>query len=205
MKKSVPASILYPSSVTGSNARRMSTGGCGYIRMDSLITLVVNFRSIMSAIVGLRSPQTSSTSACTRALISGCVARRYVVHVSTAAVVSWPAMSSVMRSSRSCLDVTSSPDAMRKCRIDGSALFRYSSTNSSSSSSTSFFVRAMSMLSVSLTTTRASWHAFCLGTSHLSGGTFQYGMNVTLRYSASRRTVYTALITGSSIFSELKS
>ena len=110
-----------------------------------------------------------------------------------------------MRSSLSCLDVTSSPEAMRKLRMDGSSPLRYSSTNSSSESSTIFLVRSMSMLRVSLTTTSASWHAFCLGTSHRSGGTFQYGMNVTDRYSASRSTVYTALITGSSFLSESKS
>ena len=205
MKKSVPGAILYPSRVTSSRARRIRTGGCGYRRMLSLITLVVNLRFIMSSIVGLRSPHTSSTSAATRALISGCVASRYVVHVSTAAVVSCPAMSSVMRSSLSCLLVTSSPEAMRKLRMLGSALDMYSSTNSSSSSSTIFFVRSMSMFSVSFTTTSASVHAFWRGTSHCSGGTFQYGMNVTERYSASRSTVYTALITGSSFFSESKS
>mmetsp|Transcript_3253 Transcript_3253/g.13086 ORF Transcript_3253/g.13086 Transcript_3253/m.13086 type:complete len:235 (-) Transcript_3253:710-1414(-) len=205
MKKSVPGSILYPSSVTSSSARRINTGGCGYRRMDSFMTRVVNLRFIMSSMVGLRSPHTSSTSSCTRRLMSGCVASKYVVHVSTAAVVSWPAMRSVMRSSRSCLEVTSSPEAIRKFKMDGSALDMYSSTNSSSSSSTIFFVRSMSMLSVSFTTTSASVHAFWRGTSHCSGGTFQYGMNVTDRYSASRSTVYTALITGSSFFSELKS
>ena len=45
----------------------------------------------------------------------------YVIQVSTAAVVSWPAMSSVIRSSRICVLSTSSPRrSTRKRSIDGS-------------------------------------------------------------------------------------
>ena len=39
----------------------MSTGGCGYSRIASLITRVVNFKAMSSSTPGLRSPMTSST------------------------------------------------------------------------------------------------------------------------------------------------
>mmetsp|Transcript_12544 Transcript_12544/g.41685 ORF Transcript_12544/g.41685 Transcript_12544/m.41685 type:complete len:214 (+) Transcript_12544:443-1084(+) len=213
MKQSVPAfnviSLPMPpsGSVTSSNARRIKIGGAGYKRMLSANTARVFFNPRISSTVGAPpgSATTASTSAAAARISSGCFASRNMVHVSTAAVVSCPAINSVIRSSLSCFEVTSSPDAMRKFKMDGLSWLMYSSTNSSSSSSTICLVRSMSMFSVSFTTTSASVHAFCRGTSHCSGGTFQYGMKVTLRYSASRKTVYTALITGSSVFRELKS
>ena len=156
MKKSVPASMLYPPRLTGSKARRINTGGCGYRRMDSLMTRVVYTSSRISATVGLRSPTTRSTSSNTLALTSGCLASRNVVHVNTAAVVSCPAMRSVIKSSRNCLDVTSSPLAIKKCKMLGSSVFMYSSTNSSSSSSTTFLHLEMSSSNVSFTTSNAS-------------------------------------------------
>eukprot|EP00955_Chlamydomonas_euryale_P024671 259816-Chlamydomonas_euryale.AAC.1 len=66
------------------------------------MTRVVNLSCSMSSRPGMRSPTTRSTSSRTRAANSGCWANRWNVHVSTAAVVSCPAMSIVMRSSRSC-------------------------------------------------------------------------------------------------------
>ena len=62
---------------------------------------------------------------------SGFWASKYIVHVKTAAVVSCPAIKRVIKSSRSCLDVTSSPDARRNLRIEGSLSFKYSSSKDS--------------------------------------------------------------------------
>ena len=122
------------------------------------MTRVVYTSARISATVGLRSPTTRSTSSNTLAFTSGCLASKNVVHVSTAAVVSWPAIRSVIKSSRSCLDVTSSPLAMRKCKMLGSSVFMYSSTNSSSSSSTTALHRLMRSSKVLFTTCSASWH-----------------------------------------------
>ena len=108
-------------------------------------------------------------------------------------------MSSVIRSSRSTLEVTSSPDATRKRRIDGSDLDRYSSMNFSSSASTICLQSAMSVLSVPLTSVSASSHLRWRGTSFETPGMRQYGSSVMDRYSASRSSVYTASMTASSL------
>ena len=124
--------------------------------MDSLITLVVYFNSRISATVGNRSPTTRSTSSNTFFFTSGCFANKKVVHVITAAVVSCPAINKVIKSSLNCFEVTSSPEAIKKFKIDGSSVFMYSSTNSSSDSSTIFLHLSINTFKVSFTTTKAS-------------------------------------------------
>jgi hypothetical protein len=53
------------------------------------------------------------------AILSGFCTRRYMVHVSTEAVVSWPATSMDSRSSRSCVEDTSSRAAIRNLQQPG--------------------------------------------------------------------------------------
>mmetsp|Transcript_5389 Transcript_5389/g.11861 ORF Transcript_5389/g.11861 Transcript_5389/m.11861 type:complete len:303 (-) Transcript_5389:872-1780(-) len=205
MKMSEPFSTTYSSNWSSSRARLISTGGWGYSLMDSLMTRVVNLRAIMSSTVTLRSPTTASTSARTRAAMSGCSASRYMVQVSTAAVVSWPAINMVIRSSRSCLLLISSPLASRKCRMEGSRSLRNSSPKSASSSSTSFLHLSIKPSSVPFTILSASTQRFWRGTSTVAPGRFQYAMGAVERCSASRSTVYTAWMTGSSCVRESKS
>mmetsp|Transcript_2960 Transcript_2960/g.12761 ORF Transcript_2960/g.12761 Transcript_2960/m.12761 type:complete len:205 (+) Transcript_2960:1980-2594(+) len=111
-------------SVTSSSARRIRMGGAGYILMPSAKHNRVRSSLRISSTVGtpFGSATMASTSALAAAASSGCVARRYIVHVSTAAVVSCPAMSIVIRSSRSCVDETSSPlTSTRKRNNDASS------------------------------------------------------------------------------------
>ena len=91
--------------------------------MDSLTHRVRYFSCAKSSYVGRRSPRTRSSSSCTRAILSGFLANRYVVHVSTDPVVSCPATSIDNKSSRSCSAVTSSRLANRNRRMEGSSSF----------------------------------------------------------------------------------
>lgn len=63
MKMSAPAGRWKPASVSGPSARRMSTGGCGYRRMASLITRVVSRSAFTCSTPGRPSPTTASTCA----------------------------------------------------------------------------------------------------------------------------------------------
>ena len=54
-------------------------------------------------------------------MAEGFCSSRYMVHVSTLPVVSWPATSMDSRSSRSCVLLTSSREAIRKRSTLGSA------------------------------------------------------------------------------------
>jgi hypothetical protein len=56
---------------------------------------------------------------CAMAILSGFCTSRYMVHVSTEAVVSWPATSMDSRSSRSCVEDTSSRAAIRNLQEGG--------------------------------------------------------------------------------------
>ena len=110
--------------VTSSSARRIRMGGAGYSRMDSANASRVFSNRRISSTVGAPpgSATTASTSRCAFFSSSGFVASKYMVQVSTAAVVSCPAMSMVMRSSRSCSPVALSPrTSTRKRSSDASS------------------------------------------------------------------------------------
>mmetsp|Transcript_17868 Transcript_17868/g.36712 ORF Transcript_17868/g.36712 Transcript_17868/m.36712 type:complete len:245 (+) Transcript_17868:126-860(+) len=117
MKRSVPFPILYPlgsplmppGRVSSPRALRMRIGGCGYSLRLSEMTILTCFISLMSSKVGCLSPSTASTSRTTLAISSGFWTRQWRAQVSTAPVVSCPAISIVIRSSRSCFAVASSP------------------------------------------------------------------------------------------------
>lgn len=70
-------------------------------RQVQILEKRVNHSHLMSSSVGTLSPMTRSTSSWAFRTTSGCCAISKKAHVNTAAVVSCPAMSIVMRSSRS--------------------------------------------------------------------------------------------------------
>mmetsp|Transcript_99387 Transcript_99387/g.277722 ORF Transcript_99387/g.277722 Transcript_99387/m.277722 type:complete len:202 (-) Transcript_99387:415-1020(-) len=89
---------------------RIRRGGSGYRRRASDRQARRNGSFSMSPCVIRRQPRTSAISFCTasRALEFSSLISSFMVQVSKAAVVSWPSMSSVIRSSRSCRCVTTS-------------------------------------------------------------------------------------------------
>jgi hypothetical protein len=83
--------------------------------MDSMITASVKGRPGKSSTLAPRCPTTVSISLARRASISGWRPMRYKVHESANAVVSWPASSSVMISSRSWVSDIALPFSSRAC------------------------------------------------------------------------------------------
>mmetsp|Transcript_16526 Transcript_16526/g.34104 ORF Transcript_16526/g.34104 Transcript_16526/m.34104 type:complete len:251 (-) Transcript_16526:1080-1832(-) len=119
------APSVLPSAPRGSTSsvlqRRMRRGGSGYIRRVSAMTSLRNFIFMQSCMVGILSPTTSSISSLTLFIISLFLVSSNSPHVRTAAVVSCPAISIVIRSSRSCLLSMSAPRmSTRKRRRLGS-------------------------------------------------------------------------------------
>mmetsp|Transcript_7095 Transcript_7095/g.23314 ORF Transcript_7095/g.23314 Transcript_7095/m.23314 type:complete len:241 (-) Transcript_7095:1161-1883(-) len=120
-----PSTPVPPSGhVSASSAHRSSRGGAGHMRSVSASRFWVSRSELISSMVGTRSPTISSISACTLASSSGCWLSAKTDQVSTAAVVSCPAINSVIKSSRICLLSTSSPrKSTRKRSSDGSLTF----------------------------------------------------------------------------------
>lgn len=117
-----PSGPFMPGGSTSSPSDlRIKIGGYGYSRNDSASVYLNSFSPLRSSIVGVRPPTAESNSARTLAAKSGCWAKMKVAQVRTAAVVSWPAINIVIKSSLSCLLEVSSPRrSTRKRRRLGS-------------------------------------------------------------------------------------
>ena len=122
------------------------------------------------------------------------------------AVVSCPAMSMVIKSSRSTLLVRSSPlMSARNLNRLGSSPTSLSSNSSTLASLLVSTARFISFVSIVSSMSMSFRNSTC-PPIHLSAyGRFQYGMNDELRCSASRNTRYTALTIGDSFVTLPKS
>ena len=108
-----PAGKTYPPTSSASCVFRKIRQAGGYNRKTSRSTFSVYTSLGISPAQGARSPSTASSSACSFASTSGCCASKYQLHDRCSAVVSCPASSSVITSSRSCLSVIELPSSSR--------------------------------------------------------------------------------------------